>query len=355
MMTTTTQRFMVSTTPHACLLLILLLSLFHNTATCLAPPSPTPAAMTAFGAALRTKDPSMLLTILSDIDGTLLTSRHEMQPETIAAVRAAQQAGFAFFPCTGRSRASMAAAVGPDFVALLGCTLSEVPGVYQQGLQVYGPGGKMIYEQTLDSATIKRVEALAQAHRLALIAYCGESIYCQRRCAQTDKIVEYKEPIPTVHSSGLHMLPSSADQGGLGAPVHKLIFLADDAALFAFRPLLEAATQGSCSITKAVPGMLEVLPFGSNKGVGVSRLLRHMGIDPAQCISFGDGENDVEMLQQTGLAVAVGNARDRLKAVAHVVLDGSSDEQAVAACLREAVEWKASFLHLESGGRQTPT
>lgn len=45
-----------------------------------------------------------------------------------------------------------------------------------------------------------------------------------------------------------------------------------------------------------------MLPTGASKGQAVAWLLEHMKIDPAHVIAFGDGENDVEMLQLAGVS-----------------------------------------------------
>ena len=41
------------------------------------------------------------------------------------------------------------------------------------------------------------------------------------------------------------------------------------------------------------------------------------GVRPEQAIAFGDGLNDIEMLQGVGLGVAMGNGHPELKAVAN--------------------------------------
>lgn len=43
--------------------------------------------------------------------------------------------------------------------------------------------------------------------------------------------------------------------------------------------------------------MLEVLPLGSSKGLGVTKLLEHLHIHPNNLMAVGDAENDVEMLK----------------------------------------------------------
>jgi len=292
-------------------------------------------------------------TVLSDVDGTLLDSNHEMQLETISAIKELMAAGFAFYPCTGRSRESMVAAVGPEFMKLFGDGGVEgIPGVYQQGLMVYGPIGspigsggnqvKLVHERLLPAELIEIVETFCGQNGISLIAYCGSTIYTALQTDDTRKIVEYKEPIPTLSqtkgAASLSALPA------VGQPVHKVILLSDDAVLDRIRPLLESTISGRASVTKAVPGMLEVLPEGANKGQGVAALLQHLGTDPETVISFGDGENDVEMLALCGLGVAVGNARPVLKSAATLSLSKTNDQQAVAECLRELIAFAGGGL-----------
>lgn len=72
--------------------------------------------------------------------------------------------------------------------------------------------------------------------------------------------------------------------------------------------------------------MIEILPYGASKGEGVRKLLEHYSLDKNRTIAFGDGENDVEMLQLVGLGVAVDNARDKLKRVAHALTLSNNDD-----------------------------
>lgn len=281
------------------------------------------------------------ITVLSDVDGTLLDSNHEMQEETVAAIRNLMAAGFSFYPCTGRSRESMAAAVGSEFLKLWGegGGVESIPGVYQQGLQVYGPpsplgGGEapLVHERFLPVELIRRVELFCQQQGVSLIAYSGAKIFTAAQTEATRAIVEYKEPIPTLSSE-----VGAPSLAALPYPVHKVILLATEDVLGKVRPLLEGAVGSDASVTKAVKGMLEVLPEGANKGEGVQALLRHLGVAPSEVIAFGDGENDVEMLQLCGLGVAVGNARGVLKSAARISLSKTNDQQAVAECLNELV------------------
>lgn len=71
----------------------------------------------------------------------------------------------------------------------------------------------------------------------------------------------------------------------------------------------------------------DITPANGNKGVGVRKILDYYHLDKENAIAFGDGTNDIEMLEAVGTGVAMGNATDDVKAVVdaicgHVAEDG---------------------------------
>jgi len=61
------------------------------------------------------------------------------------------------------------------------------------------------------------------------------------------------------------------------------------------------------------------MPNQSNKGTGLARLLQQLNISKDEVIAFGDGSNDIEMLQTVGWPVAVENAVEELKPLAKII------------------------------------
>ena len=265
-----------------------------------------------------------LKVILSDIDGTLLSTKHRLSQPTYEAIQRSRTSDYQFYPCTGRSRTSMNNAE-PRITSLFGGLLGT-PGVYQQGLMVYGKDGTLIYEKFLDQTIVASVCHFCADNGLAVVAYCGERIFCRQTCPQTEKLQMWSDPLPEIYTRGLEKLNE------ININVHKLIVLDDEEKIVQIRPLLAKALGTSASLTRAVPGMLEVLPPGSSKGEGVAVLLDHLRIKTDHVIAFGDGENDVEMLSMVNFGVAVDNAKPMLKDVARA-LTYSNDENGVAFAL----------------------
>ena len=81
---------------------------------------------------------------------------------------------------------------------------------------------------------------------------------------------------------------------------------------------------------------MEITSAQADKGQALRTLCDHLGITMAQTIAFGDGGNDVNMLQMAGVGVAMGNASDAVKAFAgYATL--SNEEDGVADFLEKHV------------------
>lgn len=83
--------------------------------------------------------------------------------------------------------------------------------------------------------------------------------------------------------------------------------------------------------TPAFPGVdfVNILAPGVSKGKALEALASFMGISMAEVMAIGDGSNDASLFSRVGLAVAMGDASDELKDMAHhVTLD--ADHSGVA-------------------------
>ena len=104
--------------------------------------------------------------------------------------------------------------------------------------------------------------------------------------------------------------------------------------LFSF--YLEDTTENCLDIQQTFPefdvhlmssgfGGADIVPKGINKASGVSFLLKHLNKDISDVVAIGDSMNDYELIKQAGLGIAVGNARDEVKAIADYVAPDIAD------------------------------
>lgn len=81
-------------------------------------------------------------------------------------------------------------------------------------------------------------------------------------------------------------------------------------------------------------GLMEIMPKGINKGVAIHKFSELLGIDKRKIIAVGDFENDVEMIKEAGVGVAVANACPAAKEVADIVTV-SNEEHAIAKIIED--------------------
>ena len=77
----------------------------------------------------------------------------------------------------------------------------------------------------------------------------------------------------------------------------------------------------------------DVIPANGGKGTAIRQVLAHYGLDPENALAFGDGNNDLEMLQTVGTGVAMGNASQELKEIADAVCGKASEDGIYHYCL----------------------
>ncbi|PRW57026.1 haloacid dehalogenase-like hydrolase [Chlorella sorokiniana] len=249
--------------------------------------------------------------IVSDVDGTLLNPQQQLTAGTRAALQAAAAAGVPIVVATGK-------ALGPWTADVLPHLGSSLPQIYLQGLLINCHREGVLYQQQLEEHIILEAVAFADEHGVTLTAYCGDRIVCRETDEQSDRLLFYKEPPP--ESVG----PLERQVGKL--PISKLIFMNSEQRIAELRPAIEQTFAGRASLTTAIPGMLEVLPLGASKGVGVSWLLDRLGVDPAAVMALGDGENDKEMLELCGLGVAMGNAAPAALSVSDAITAKNAED-----------------------------
>lgn len=265
---------------------------------------------------------SNIRAIATDIDGTLLTSRQTIHPRTRQAIRQAVTMSSSqidgelqwFFPATGKSRKGAIDSLGIE----IGSLVSQVPGVFLQGLYCVDSCGNVIYEQKLSKEATRACEKIVIEARVSAVAFDGDDLYSTKL---TDPVIElherYGEPMP-------QLIGSLTEH-----TMHKILVMDNDVEkLKALRPKLEELAQdcGAC-VTQALPTMLEWLPAGCSKARGVAELCKSMGIDPhKQLLAIGDAENDATMLEMAAIGVAVGNGCAAAKKAADFVLQETNDE-----------------------------
>jgi Cof subfamily protein (haloacid dehalogenase superfamily) len=234
-------------------------------------------------------DPLGLRAVFLDLDGTLLDAGRPL-PGAAEAIARLQATGVRALIATGRmltSTVRLAAALGVDG-----------PLVCYQGalVQEAGQDEPWAYQPLLPQTARALIVAVQDAGH-ALHAFRDEAVWVE---AESDHALQYvfQNEVP------LHVVPDLvawADQ-----PVTKLIVTGPPESLDALRDRLEPEFGDRAFIAKSLPHYLELAAPGVSKAAGMAVVAERLGFTADRTAAFGDGENDLEMLDWAGFGVAVG-------------------------------------------------
>jgi len=254
--------------------------------------------------------------IATDLDGTLLRHDETVSERTRQALAAATAAGAAHIVVTGRA---------------VPWTRHILDLLDYRGLAVCGQGGQVYHageHRLLTSVTLDR--QLAGLALAKIEAEVGPLHLAASRDGLEGEVLVgpgyrvQEGPLPNVLMD---------DPGELwAAPLNKVYIqhptLDDDALALAARQVAGDLV----GVTVAGEGIVELLPLGLTKATGLSLAARRLGVTAKDTVAFGDMPNDIPMFAWAARGVAMANAHDELKAVAHEVT-ASNEEDGVAVVL----------------------
>lgn len=245
-----------------------------------------------------------------DLDRTLIGEDVVLHERTLAAIAAARASGIRVLIVTGRMfRSALPYAVAAAI---------DDPLICYQGAVVVDPttGEWLRHEPIpLDLAreTIATVESLGHS----LNCYVDDELYVAHLTPEAKRYATFQD-LP-IHEVG--------DLGSwLTAPPTKLVTVGTSDELEGLGHLMRDRFEGRLHVSKSLSVFLEFSRVGVTKGSGLAFLAERLGFGPEQTVAFGDGQNDVELLEWAGYGVAVEDADPHLLEVADLRCPSAEDE-----------------------------
>jgi Cof subfamily protein (haloacid dehalogenase superfamily) len=282
--------------------------------------------------------PTQYKLIALDIDGTILRSDHTIAPQTRAAIHQAMARGVRVTLATGRAFPSALA-----IARQLG--LKGTPLVTHDGAYVADPdSGEVVHVERVDAEVAREAAVLLSGLGLN-VSLIHEQV---RICNQRIPNFRWGMLLPSGWKSfaGIlrenrsypHVYASDLGQYLQTSPVSPpKLWVTGRPERIAQAHALVAERLGSFLRTaKAGPGGMEVLLRHVSKATGLRALGAALSIRPEEIIGIGDGYNDVEMISQSGLGVAMGNAPEDVRRLAKFVTR-TNDEHGVAHAIERFV------------------
>ena len=256
--------------------------------------------------------------LVLDVDETLLNHEKRITMRAKSALIKAQQVGVRIVLASGRpTHGLIPLAKQLELDKYQGFILSY------NGSQIINiQTGEMLFVKRINPEMMPFLERKAAKNNFALFTYHKDSIIT------ADQDNRWIGQEAELNGMKIQAVPKFAES--IDFCPHKCMVVGDDEkALTGLENIWKKRLAGTLDVYRSEPYFLEIVPQYIDKAYSLSILLEKLNIPAENVIAIGNGVCDVTMIQLAGLGVAMGNAKESVKACADYVTE-SNDKNGVA-------------------------
>lgn len=250
----------------------------------------------------------------ADIDGTLVNSNKIITEKTKTALIEVQKKGIKLVIATGRPLKGMVKYAeelqmkkyGGYIIAYNGCEL------------INAANGEILLEERYNERYARLLYDFSRKHNTGIMTYDGDVVITED--------IEDEYILLEAKLNGLSVKKVDSFKNHVNYPVYKCILTSDGSHLAEVEKKLRSEVSDCLNPFRSEPFFLEVLPKNVDKSSALRYLTEYLGFTRDEVIGFGDGYNDITMIEYAGLGVAMENAQEILKNKADfVTLSNNND------------------------------
>lgn len=244
----------------------------------------------------------MIKAAFFDVDGTLLSHKTKQVPfSTRKALQALKAAGIHCVVATGRMIREM------DRLPMGDLTFDAY--ITMNGQRTLDKNRQYLDAMPLEGEAKEYALELFRKKEIPVILVEEDSLYLNFENQQV-------RDVQNAISSKLPPIDTYK-----GAPLYQVCIYVTKEEEAILAPIAD-----KCEISRWHPGGVDMIAKGGGKRTAILRYLEDRGILPEEIIAFGDGENDMGMLELAGIGVAMGNAEAIVKQTADYVTEDIDDD-----------------------------
>jgi Cof subfamily protein (haloacid dehalogenase superfamily) len=202
---------------------------------------------------------------------------------------------------------------------------------YQGALVADGASGAFLHHVPIPLELAREALEAFSAEGVHVNCYVGDELYVEELNAYARRYADFQH-IPVT--------PVGPLSEWLEEPPTKLVAVDDGERIAELAERFRGLFRERLFVTTSLPIFLELAHPSVSKGSGMQFVADRLGFDDERAVAFGDGENDVELLEWAGYGIAVADAHPRLKAVAAWTCPGPN-EAGVASVLEAYLDSRA--------------
>lgn len=272
-----------------------------------------------------------------DLDGTVLNSRKGISKENKEAIKRLVENNVKVVISTGRmfnDASYFAKSLNLDY-----------PIIASNGSIVKRINGEYIYKSPIEKNVIRKVMNILRKYNVNFNIHTEKNIYCSKMLSK--------------YALNIYMLKQLKFKG---IEVNTFYYKEDSKwnefienhqvlkclayshnELNIDKVISELKNIKEINIFKAGKCAVEINSCNSSKGIGINKIMELYGIGKEEVVCIGDGENDISMMREVGVPIAMGNAIEKVKKEAKYITD-ENDENGVAKAIKNIYEGKINNL-----------
>lgn len=247
-----------------------------------------------------------------DLDDTLLGPDKKISPQNLRALDTLRAAGVEVVVASGRHHHNVR-----QFQEI-----GEMQWIVssQGGMVGHVTSGRRLREVTLDSALAAELCDRGRQLGMTLLAYDRNGARAEIQTPWTDYYAAKAGWQPLL-GDFRHLPPDG---------FVKILWSGEQDRIRALAAELAPEMRKRSQMVVTEPELLEFTALGATKASGAAVLADHLGLDAADAMAFGDGNNDVEILQWAGISVAMAHGKTSAHRAARFISPPGPPETAFA-------------------------
>lgn len=283
----------------------------------------------------------MIKLVASDLDGTIIDRNNKIYKDNFKAISDISKHNIPFVICTGKTY-SIYQGLSSSFKASY--------GIFGNGTSIIDlKTGKKIYESLFAPSIVKKVVEIAKNNNLHIHIYTKNQIITEELLyldlrnyrLQKDDIYNNKLEFKIVPNL-LNYLSENQ------TPISNIV-ISSTTSLDNIKEILNVQDvsvlhikkQGSFkdTVINKEYEYLDIIPKNVSKGNALKILSDYLKIDASEILAIGDNLNDLDMIENSGIGIAVNNAYPKLKQIANYITENPVEKGGFAEAIYKFIKF----------------
>lgn len=261
--------------------------------------------------------------LVLDLDGTLTNSKKQITEPTLKALIEIQEAGKKVVLASGRPTQGVAPLAKQLHLDKYGSYILSYNGARIIDCRTE----ELIYNKTLPSDVVRPVYDISRNYNVDLISYAENELISAFTPTEYTRLESAINHMPILHVENFCTYVTAY-------PNNKLLLTGEPDEIAGAQKELLRQFRGFLNIYCSDPFFLEIMPSKIDKAYSLQHLLNSIGLTADEMICCGDGYNDITMIENAGLGVAMANAQPLVLEKADFITK-SNDEDGILHVINE--------------------